>query len=385
MCHAITSIHCNVWFLSLILLLFLRAESVLLDFGIISLISIGNIDAMPVITRSMAKGGLQDNITSAPLPYNCPTCTNAMAPVSSISDYNNSPSSPSSLLTLVNHSALMPSSLERDSVSASSLLSHFEIPNFENFKLDNTSSLLSGPHFEISHNFDMEADCKEEPRLLSTSSSSNDEILKILTAILSQMVVGHQDLQSQLVNSNQSLKAELQKVREENEKFKQEIWAEMQRSSSLPTTSAPIVQSSTSMSASMPVASVPSSNSAVDFQTQMLNVLNDTFAKLSSVISDKSSETKSDWIKFSGDPKKFCSWYHAIMAQLSIAPWTPLYDSTTNSVVKVTLNDVLNGKLYAKIIGTLEGSALQHMLARKHVRANCILLLKELHQMYKPK
>jgi hypothetical protein len=279
----------------------------------------------------------------------------------------------------------MPLSSERDSVSALSLLSHFEIPNFENFKLDNTLSLLSGPHFEISHNFDMEADCKEEPQLLSTSSSSNDEILKILTAILSQMVVGHQDLQSQLVNSNQSLTAELQKVREENEKFKQEIRAEMQRPSSLPTTRAPIVQSSTSMLASMPVATVPSSNSAVDFQTQMLNVLNDTFAKLSSVISEKSSKTKSDWIKFSGDPKKFLSWYHAIMAQLSIAPWTPLYDSTTNSVVKVTSNDVLNGKLYAKIIGTLEGSALQHMLTRKHVRANGILLLQELHQMYKPK
>ncbi len=69
----------------------------------------------------------------------------------------------------------------------------------------------------------MKADCKEEPRVPSTSSSSNDEILKILTAISSQMVVGHQDLQSQLISSNQSLTAELQRVREENEKFKLEI------------------------------------------------------------------------------------------------------------------------------------------------------------------
>ena len=85
------------------------------------------------------------------------------------------------------------------------------------------------------------------------------------------------------------------------------------------------------------------------------------------MIGEKSSETKTDWIKFSGDPKKCCSWYQAIMAQLSIAPWTSLYDSTTNSVVKVTSNNVLNGTLYAKVIGALQGSALQHMLARKHL------------------
>jgi hypothetical protein len=99
----------------------------------------------------------------------------------------------------------------------------------------------------------------------------------------------------------------------------------------------------------------------------MLAVLNDTFSKLSAVIGEKSSETKTNWIKFSGDPKKFRSWYQAIMAQLSIAPWTLLYDSTTNSVITVTLNDVLNGKLYAKVIGALEGSVLQHMLAQKHL------------------
>jgi hypothetical protein len=48
-------------------------------------------------------------------------------------------------------------------------------------------------------------------------------------------------------------------------------------------------------------------------------------------------------------------------------------------------NTALNGKLYAKVIGAVEGSALQHMLARKHLHAHGILLLQELHQMYKPK
>ena len=71
--------------------------------------------------------------------------------------------------------------------------------------------------------------------------SSNDEILKILTAISSQMVVGHQDLQNQLLSSNQTLQAELQKVREENEKFKQEMRAELSGISSSPTTTVPIL------------------------------------------------------------------------------------------------------------------------------------------------
>jgi hypothetical protein len=134
--------------------------------------------------------------------------------------------------------------------------------------------------------------------------------------------------------------------------------------------------------------SSPSTLSSAYFQNQMLALLNDTFSKLTTVITDsssvKSSETKSEWIKFAGDPKKFRPWYLAVMAQISIAPWQDLYDSTSNSVVKVTANTALNGKLYAKVIGALEGSALHHVLARKHLCATGILLLQELHQIYNP-
>jgi len=70
------------------------------------------------------------------------------------------------------------------------------------------------------------------------------------------------------------------------------------------------------------------------------------------------------------------------MAQLSIAPWTDLYN---DSVVQSTMNTSLNGKLYAKVIGVLEGPALQQMISHSHLQANGVLLLQELHQMYKPK
>jgi len=70
------------------------------------------------------------------------------------------------------------------------------------------------------------------------------------------------------------------------------------------------------------------------------------------------------------------------MSQISISPWTEMYDASNNNVVKTTTNSVLNGKLYAKVIAALEGQPFQHMVARPHLRGNGILLLQELHQMY---
>jgi len=235
----------------------------------------------------------------------------------------------------------------------------------------------------------MEPECEEEhvSSASKPSATPNDEILKILTAISSQMVVGQQDLQNQLISSSTFLKNELQKVREETKKFKLEMQAELNATSSPVNAHVssvlPNVLSSPSLTTLMlSTGGNSTSSSSADFQSQMLAVLNDTFTKLSSVISDtstilqdtksaisdsKSSESKTEWSKFSGDPKKFHAWYLALMAQLSIAPWQSLYDKSTKSVITSTLNNALNGRLYAKVIGSLEGSALQHMLARKHL------------------
>lgn len=53
---------------------------------------------------------------------------------------------------------------------------------------------------------------------------------------------------------------------------------------------------------------VPVTSSAlapgIDVQTHMMQLLTDLFSKLSSVLADKSTDTKSDWPKFSGDSKK---------------------------------------------------------------------------------
>jgi hypothetical protein len=73
------------------------------------------------------------------------------------------------------------------------------------------------------------------------------------------------------------------------------------------------------------------------------------------------------------------------MAQLSLPPWTPLYDSVKNGIVPTTSDNQLNGKLYAKLLVCLEGQAMKNMISRKHLCANGLMLLQELHHMYKPK
>jgi hypothetical protein len=117
----------------------------------------------------------------------------------------------------------------------------------------------------------------------------------------------------------------------------------------------------------------------------MMLLLTESFSKLSSVLADKNTDSKSDWPKFGGESKKFRAWYMSIMAQLSLPSWNALYDSATNDIVLSTTNDALNGKLYSKLLLSLEGQPLQDVITRSHLRADGIGLLRELSQTYRPK
>jgi hypothetical protein len=96
----------------------------------------------------------------------------------------------------------------------------------------------------------------------------------------------------------------------------------------------------------------------------------------------KTSDSKSEWPKFQGDPKKFRGWHLAILAQLSIPPWKEFYDPVVNYVVTTTSNTALNEKLYAKLLTCLEGAVLQNMVSRKQLRADGVSLLHELTQTF---
>jgi hypothetical protein len=143
--------------------------------------------------------------------------------------------------------------------------------------------------------------------------------------------------------------------------------------------------SSSSATSSNISSSCSRSSSSTDAQTQMMMMLTESFTKLSTVLVDKTSDRKSDWPKFSGDYKKFLAWYLAIMAQLSLSPRQELYDSMVNDIISSTCNIILNGTLYAKLLVSLEGLALQSIVSHKHLWANGLLLLQELVQKYRPK
>jgi len=110
----------------------------------------------------------------------------------------------------------------------------------------------------------------------------------------------------------------------------------------------------------------------------------ESFSKLSTVLAENRQESKVDWPKFSADSKKLRDWYLAVMTQVSLPPWSMLYDPTRNDIITTTMNNTLNWKLYSKIILSLEGKALKHAVSRKHLRANGLLLLQELTKTYKP-
>jgi len=257
----------------------------------------------------------------------------------------------------------------------------------------------------------MELDCEDQvdgqPYL---GMSTQHDIFKMLTAISLQMMQNYQDIQDRLDNTELRLSQEITRISQEHDDFKRDTTSVLQALSQGPpsisgpasngnqdvpiSASVPSIPTHSPVSPSTPCPSTVLSNSApsaiaastsVDFQVQMMTMLNETFNKLSTVLSDKGTDMKGDWPKFSGDSEKFRSWYLAILAQLSIPPWLDLYNASTNDVVPTTTNTILNGKLYAKILVCLESQVLQNMVSRKHVRGNGLLLLKELVQTYKPR
>jgi hypothetical protein len=278
----------------------------------------------------------------------------------------------------------------------------------------------------------MESECDENNSTMKRDSDPPDSlrpneenIMKVLMAISNQMMANmqdlqnqilqnHQDLQDQLIQNDLKLTAEIQRLNQDHEAFKQQSRAALMslQSSPLPTSfpqvSNPIpdpsssvggipVSHSTGLSLTTPVSAQPSSTATMSssvpsaslsndaFQAQMLQLLSDTFSKLSTAITASKNDSKLEWPKFSGEVSKFKEWYLAIMAQLSLPPWTTLYDPIKNDIVQSTSNSQLNGKLYTKLLVCLEGQAIKNMISWKHLRANGLLFLQELHQMYKPK
>jgi hypothetical protein len=316
---------------------------------------------------------------------------------------------------------LMTSSLENSSLAsvcpldqdATSVQSYISIQNsefqFETVQLSVSNSSPVNSTSKPSFIFKMETDCKKSDSEEQVSRNMMD-LTQILTTLSHQITNQNQAIQDHILQNNDKI----QKVLQDNDNFKRDILSELDSlchmiatnsSNSQPTTSSTSVLGNIQDSSmghtsgisnvqapqSAPPATiinsspVHSSSSNGDFQSQMMLMLTESFAKLSSALSDKKDETKSEWPKFSGDSKKFRTWYLAIMAQISLPPWQLLYDPATNDIVQTTTEIGLNGRLYAKLLIALEGVALQNVVSRTHLRANGILLLQDLVYTYRPK
>jgi hypothetical protein len=203
----------------------------------------------------------------------------------------------------------------------------------------------------------MKSECNDDMNVMTTDpdppnlpSNTQEGIMKVLMAISSQMMANTQDLQEQILRNAKELQdptklsEELAHMKHDQETFKQELQREVSlqqqgQRSTLPVSSQvtqspipPISNSSTLLNGfsqsslntnstlvSPSIASTTSTNSDT-LQAQMLQMLNETFSKLSTVLADSKNETKSEWPKFSGEISKFKDWYLAIMAQLSLPP-----------------------------------------------------------------
>jgi hypothetical protein len=213
-----------------------------------------------------------------------------------------------------------------DIISSSLEESYFEISNFQaksqttfETEPDPPDALLST---KLCHNLSrskiitMEADCKDCKPMPSSLVPSSDPIDKIQQLFAS--------LSAQIESQNIRMSQDFHQLVHENNTFKQEVREEidvlrqmfLQHSSSSPSLSSgslvPPSASALSGQTTVPVPSQTSSapvshglslstasSSSTDMQTQIMYMLTESFSKLSTVLLDKSTETKSDWPKFS--------------------------------------------------------------------------------------
>jgi len=186
------------------------------------------------------------------------------------------------------------SSSSADSSMAWSDNEEFEISNFQNFDIiSNSSNALILHNFEITTPLKMEPDCADTKAAVRTDPTmlTQDSIFKMLDAISSQMLQNYQTLQVQLTQTAEDVR----RISQDNDTFRQEIRNELDtiRSSTVlsgnnpgiqpnavlsVTASPPLIQSAVTPSASTTVST--SSSNSVDFQSQMLLMLNETFSKL---------------------------------------------------------------------------------------------------------
>jgi hypothetical protein len=195
--------------------------------------------SMPMLNRSMAKSGGSSKHTNE---------SNNQSSSISLATTMDSKLVSLTLPTLSLSQTL--SSLHETSSSLLLVADNFEISNFATLEVSNSclpTAILS-PSFS-SQNLNMELECndkdntrKVDPDPPDTQAAFQHDIMKILTAISSQIMANYKDLQDQFIRNDLNLTIELQRVIQGNDAFKQEIRQELQsiQNTTIPSTSSTI-------------------------------------------------------------------------------------------------------------------------------------------------
>jgi DNA uptake protein ComE-like DNA-binding protein len=361
---------------------------------------------MPVTTRLQAKrslGHCEDHLITSSLGSftSLPTSTMPTCNISTTTSSTIDTSLLSVQASEINSSNLC-------STSSSSLISSMPLPisNFHNFEISNNINFDPGiPHnSSVSKLINMEVDCQDNDDTKMASSIKLEDppdlnkFLSVLRAHITASTSKMSNEFQQVASANNSFK---QEIRNANNASQQEVRDDIlelrallyqQRSnvqvpaSSMSSMNSILPQTSPDTIVKTTSVAIPSSISPTVASTDdVLRLLTESFSKMVIAMSEKYMDSKVEWPTFSGDSKKFRSWYLAIMTQLAIAPWKELYDSSRNDVISMTMNAILNEKLYSKLILSLEGNALQHVVSRKHLQGQGIMVLQDLVHVYKPK
>jgi hypothetical protein len=279
--------------------------------------------------------------------------------------------------------------LEISSLPSISEISHLKISNSNVY--DPGITAVNCHYSPVSKFSIMEEDFQDCTSLNSVCTKNEDP--PDLNQFLSQIA-------TQILTATDKMSSDFHHVMSDNRIFKQEVRGELQElrflirqySSQMNTTlnsngsvppEVPVSLSTSSANVTTPsihpVSSVNITSNLSSSTDQVLLLLTNLFTKMANALTEKNTDSKAEWPKYSGDKKMFRSWYLAIMTQLSIAPWRDLYDPLNNDVVLSTTNVFLNEKLYSKLIlATFRSSLIAELITTCSVTRNFLSICHQL-------
>jgi hypothetical protein len=269
---------------------------------------------MPVTTRSQKRAltepsvDLVTNFTSTQVP----TSDNAVKDTSPSSNLSIARDTPGFVADLSTSFLNLHTSSSSPSLVVETSSEFFEILKFQTYDTRQCSINNSqfSPHISsVSNCGMMEEDCEDNHSDVSNTPSPV-ALTSILSALSNQIATLDRSIQVQLCDNEQRLV-------QENEDFKTNVKAKiddlrcliLSNQNVTPLLNTPSPSSNASCPSNVTISASSHGPSMAppipsDPQSQMMALMVESFTNLSKALSDKSTDSKAEWPKFAGDPKK---------------------------------------------------------------------------------